>query len=105
MFNIPTPILTCYISVSVAINLCASDPCKNGAICNNLVTSETVFYTCTCIVGWQGPNCDIGKEILITKVDYLRNVTNKAPTAPKILFFFIIDIAFAKVKIHWINHD
>ncbi|KAH3701912.1 hypothetical protein DPMN_076908 [Dreissena polymorpha] len=46
--------------VSVDINECATNPCKNGATCNNLLNN----YTCTCTGGWQGTNCDQGKFLL-----------------------------------------
>lgn len=39
------------------INECASNPCRNGANCADLVNE----YECTCQVGWLGTNCDIGK--------------------------------------------
>ncbi|XP_052261354.1 protein jagged-1b-like [Dreissena polymorpha] len=35
-------------------NECAPDPCKNGATCTNL----RYAYSCTCITGWKGYNCD-----------------------------------------------
>jgi hypothetical protein len=38
------------------IDECLSNPCQNGATCNN----EQNGYTCRCAGGWQGTNCDIG---------------------------------------------
>ncbi|XP_060064630.1 neurogenic locus Notch protein-like isoform X2 [Ylistrum balloti] len=33
---------------------CASDPCRNGGLCLDLVGQ----YTCICSVGWNGPDCE-----------------------------------------------
>ncbi|XP_052256377.1 neurogenic locus notch homolog protein 1-like [Dreissena polymorpha] len=35
-------------------NECAPDPCKNGATCTN----HRYAYSCTCVTGWKGNNCD-----------------------------------------------
>lgn len=40
------------------VNECVMfNPCKNGAACMNTLGS----YMCTCLPGWTGTNCDIGK--------------------------------------------
>ena len=36
---------------------CASDPCQNGATCNDQVNQ----YNCTCVAGYEGVHCEIGK--------------------------------------------
>ena len=33
---------------------CASDPCENGAVCNDQVNA----YNCTCAAGYEGPRCE-----------------------------------------------
>ena len=38
------------------INECGSNPCLNGGGC----TDGTNFYTCTCLDGFMGDNCEIG---------------------------------------------
>ena len=38
------------------INECASDPCMNGATCNDEVNK----YRCTCVTGYAGYNCNAG---------------------------------------------
>ncbi|XP_031561363.1 fibropellin-3-like isoform X2 [Actinia tenebrosa] len=38
----------------VDVNECQSNPCRNGATCNNLVQN----YSCTCIAGFTGKNCE-----------------------------------------------
>ena len=44
-----------FLSSPTDINECASTPCVNGGICNNLINS----YTCTCRPGFAGVNCEI----------------------------------------------
>ena len=41
------------------INECASNPCKNGAACNN----GNNRFTCTCAGGWTGTTCTTGKHV------------------------------------------
>ena len=41
------------------IDLCASHPCENTGTCKNFRT----YYTCSCPPGFQGVNCETGKEI------------------------------------------
>ena len=41
------------------IDHCTTKPCQNGGTCEDGLTS----YTCTCAVGWEGTDCDIGKLI------------------------------------------
>ena len=45
-------------------NDCDPNPCKNGAICNDLIGD----YTCECVSGWEGKDCDIGKHHYFTKL-------------------------------------
>ncbi|KAK2187347.1 hypothetical protein NP493_169g05041 [Ridgeia piscesae] len=40
-----------------AIDECDSNPCKNGATCNNGFD----VYTCTCMAGYTGYNCETGR--------------------------------------------
>ena len=42
----------------IDIDECASSPCKNGGTCIDGVDS----YTCDCVPGFTGINCEIGKE-------------------------------------------
>ena len=47
---------TIYSSFS-DIDDCESDPCENNATCTDGVNN----YTCTCMAGYEGYNCSIGK--------------------------------------------
>ena len=38
------------------INECTSNPCFNGATCNDLVNG----YSCSCVPGWTGTICNSG---------------------------------------------
>ncbi len=40
------------------INECASNPCRNGGTCVDGINS----YTCQCVQGYFGTNCEIGKH-------------------------------------------
>ena len=40
----------------IDINECDSNPCMNGATCNNLVN----MYTCDCVDGYAGDDCSTG---------------------------------------------
>ena len=42
----------------IDINECNSNPCYNGATCNDLVAR----YTCTCVAGWIGDHCEIERD-------------------------------------------
>ena len=46
-----------FISLFTDIDDCHPNPCKNGANCTDRVNN----YTCTCMAGYKGPNCSIGK--------------------------------------------
>jgi hypothetical protein len=43
------------IQCETDIDECASAPCQNGAVCNNLIN----YYTCSCPEGFTGRNCEI----------------------------------------------
>jgi hypothetical protein len=51
------------------IDECLSNPCQNGATCNN----EQNGYTCRCAGGWQGTNCDIGNCSHLSKAFFLND--------------------------------
>ena len=38
------------------VDECASSPCQNGGTCVDVVNA----YTCNCVPGYTGENCDIG---------------------------------------------
>ena len=41
------------------IDECASNPCQNGATCIDGINA----YTCNCVPGHAGDNCEIGNNI------------------------------------------
>lgn len=40
--------------------MCFESFCKNNGICLNLIN----YYYCDCVVGFNGINCEIGKNFL-----------------------------------------
>lgn len=61
--------LQCF-NVSVN-NACGSNPCQNQGTCNNGNT-----YSCSCIKGYSGINCEIGKSSQITNSNIISNLYN-----------------------------
>ncbi|KAF1407048.1 hypothetical protein FQV23_0009882, partial [Spheniscus humboldti] len=43
------------VNCDAEIDECDSDPCQNGALCNDHIG----FYTCTCASGYQGIQCEV----------------------------------------------
>ena len=53
-------------SLHAGIDACTSSPCKNGGTCLILILLDQVdSYTCTCVVGYTGDNCETGNFIII----------------------------------------
>ena len=46
---------------SADIDECSSSPCQNGGTCIDGINS----YTCVCVPGHAGDNCEIGNMIAI----------------------------------------
>ena len=49
-----------YVFVSVDIDNCSPNPCTNGGTCTDGVDS----YTCTCVGGFAGDNCQASMYII-----------------------------------------
>ena len=45
----------------VDIDECASTPCQNGGSCTDAVNG----YSCACVPGYVGNNCEISKENMV----------------------------------------
>lgn len=45
-----------YINFFLDINECESNPCQNGGACEDGENS----YTCTCLLGYTGHDCETG---------------------------------------------
>ena len=43
------------------INECASNPCSNGGSCDDGINQ----YTCQCVPGYAGSQCEMGELFLI----------------------------------------
>ena len=39
---------------------CASDPCQNGGTCVGVDNDGVFAYTCSCLTGYTGDNCEQG---------------------------------------------
>lgn len=46
-------------SLIVELNECQSNPCQNGGSCTDKING----YLCTCVPGFVGTNCEIGKSL------------------------------------------
>ena len=53
------------------IDECAPNPCQNGGTCTDKVNA----YTCNCLAGYQGTNCETSKYITMLEFyfDYSDN--------------------------------
>ena len=49
----------CNVFFIIDIDECSSNPCQNGATCNNGVNG----YTCNCMAGFTGDNCQTGQHL------------------------------------------
>ncbi|KAJ8305279.1 hypothetical protein KUTeg_015824 [Tegillarca granosa] len=47
------------------INECASNPCKNGAICHDVIGS----FWCNCTGNWTGPVCDVSGDDTVCRIN------------------------------------
>ena len=67
---------------------CLSSPCQNGGTCTDAVNS----YTCACVDGWAGTNCENSK-IYLDFVHY---------TSVCIYIYMFIELCF---HIHTLNRN
>ena len=68
------------ISPIIDINECASNPCQNGGTCTDAVNG----YTCACVAGYTGSDCETGMghsflqltaHVLVLIIEYEENGT------------------------------
>ena len=52
-------LLTLNLISDVDLDECESDPCENGGECHN----GNNAYSCTCMPGYNGTNCETGKQL------------------------------------------
>lgn len=57
--------ITCIRYIIPDINECSSNPCQHG-ICYDQVNS----YTCSCLVGFTGTNCETGINTCSVSPEY-----------------------------------
>ena len=50
-----------HISLCSDIDDCIESPCANGGTCTDLVDD----YSCSCVAGFDGKNCTVGKGTMI----------------------------------------
>ena len=55
-----------FATVTVNIDDCVNEPCLNGGRCNDGVAS----YTCTCMPGYVGDNCEGTYSAVCTYFNY-----------------------------------
>ena len=60
------------------VDECVSSPCENGGTCNDGINS----YTCYCLPGYEGDNCEIGTNILISP-EYQKLETSQSTLTPR----------------------
>ena len=67
MYTLPehvTLVISLYMYAISDIDECTMyNPCENNGLCQNAVGS----YSCNCVAGFTGTNCESGKKIGITK--------------------------------------
>jgi hypothetical protein len=59
------------LKINLVLNPCSSNPCQNGGICSPNLNTQT--YTCTCLSGFTGTNCNIGNESWLLNELKLKN--------------------------------
>ena len=53
-------------NIFVEFDDCASGPCQHGGSCTDQVSG----YTCNCVDGYNGTNCETGKNAALFQIRY-----------------------------------
>ena len=51
----------------LVVNDCLSSPCQNNATCTDDINS----YNCTCLSGYEGTNCENGKDNMYVYLNFI----------------------------------
>ena len=54
----------------IDIDECASSPCQNGGNCTDIVNG----HTCSCVDGYDGPNCENGDNTRLFNFYWYQNL-------------------------------
>ena len=52
------------------IDECSSNPCENDGTCTDGVN----MYTCSCVAGYNGDNCEISKVSVLNLADRFKDI-------------------------------
>ena len=55
-----------YSNIFIDIDECASSPCQNGGSCTDQVNG----YTCNCVDGYYGSDCETGNNTILFQICY-----------------------------------
>lgn len=62
-----------FLTFNLGVDECESDPCMHNATCVDGFQS----YSCTCLPGYNGTNCEIGKYTKIWIKIVIYNTSNR----------------------------
>ena len=53
-----------YLSFTLDVNECSSNPCQNGGACYDFVNK----FNCTCAAGYEGTLCETGEVFKLENI-------------------------------------
>lgn len=77
------------------VDECASVPCKNNGTCTDYID----IYTCKCIPGFQGDNCETGKCLVFDRSSLLLDI--------KIIIVSLTNLTrlWCKIQNEWLHNE